>query len=137
MLELKLTLVHVLLFHCFWIGGPSYLFLANFQAVLQQSSTIFYSLASLKFVNSALISNPRIDSKIIILKRILVSISKLRSNSSYSTFNNDWTSNNNSRSNSNSTFNSNSTSNNNSRSNSNSTSNNNSRSNSKSTSNSS
>ena len=41
MLELKLTLVHVLLFLCFWIGGASYLFLANFQAVPQQFSIIF------------------------------------------------------------------------------------------------
>ena len=81
MLELKLIFVHVLLFLCLWIGGASYLFLAIFQAVPQQSSTIFYSLGSLKFVNSALISNLRIDSKIIILKRILMSLSKLRSNS--------------------------------------------------------
>ena len=64
MLGLKLTLVHVLLFLCFWIGGASYLFLANLQAVPQQSSIIYYSLASLKFVNPALIPNPRIDSKI-------------------------------------------------------------------------
>ena len=65
MLELKLTLVHVLLFLCFWIGGASYLFLANLQAVPQQSSIIYYSLASLKFFKPALIPNPRIDSKII------------------------------------------------------------------------
>ena len=64
MLELKLTLVHVLLFLCFWIGGASYLFLANLQAVPQQSCIIYYSLASLKFFNPALIPNPRIDSKI-------------------------------------------------------------------------
>ena len=64
MLELKLTLVHVLLFLCFWIGGASYLFLANLQAVPQQSSIIYYSLASLKFFNPARIPNPRIDSKI-------------------------------------------------------------------------
>ena len=41
MLELKLTLVHVLLFLCFWIGEASYLFLANFQAVPQQFGIIF------------------------------------------------------------------------------------------------
>ena len=83
MLELKLTLVHVLLFLCFWIGGASYLFLANFQADPQRSSIIFYSfsLASPKFVNSALMSTPRIGSKIIILKTILMPLSKLRSNS--------------------------------------------------------
>ena len=33
MLELKLTLVHVLLFLYIWVGGANYLFLANFQAV--------------------------------------------------------------------------------------------------------
>ena len=37
----------------------SFLFLANFQAVPQQSTITFYSLASLKFINSALILNPR------------------------------------------------------------------------------
>ena len=46
MLELELTLVHVLLFLCFWIGKASYLFLANVQAVPQQLGIIFYSLAS-------------------------------------------------------------------------------------------
>ena len=81
MLGLKLTLIHVLLFLCIWIGGASYLFLPNFQVVPQQSGIIFYSLASLKFVNSALISNPRIDSKIIILRTILMQLWKLRSNS--------------------------------------------------------
>ena len=81
LLVMKLTLVHVLLFLCFWIGGASYLFLANFQAVPQQFGVIFYPLASPKFVNSALISNPRVDSKIIILKTLLMSLSKLKSNS--------------------------------------------------------
>ena len=72
MLELKLTVVHVLLFLCFWISRISYLFLAKFQAVPQWSGIIFHSLISLKFLNSALISNPHIDSKIIALKAILM-----------------------------------------------------------------
>ena len=41
MLELKLTLAHVLLFLCFSIDGANYLFLAHFQAVPQRSSIIF------------------------------------------------------------------------------------------------
>ena len=81
MLELKLALAHVILFLCFWIREASSLFLANFQAVPRQSGIIFYSLASLKFVNTALMSNPRIDSKIIIFKTISMSLSKLRLNS--------------------------------------------------------
>ena len=72
MLELKLTLAHVFLFLCFWIGRISYLFLAKFQAVPQWSGIIFYYLVGLKFLNSALISNPDIDSKIIAVKTILM-----------------------------------------------------------------
>ena len=63
---------------CFWIGGGNYLFLADFQAVSQQS-IIVYSFASLKFVNSALTSNPRGLNHH--LKTILRSFSKLKSNS--------------------------------------------------------
>ena len=63
---------------CFWIGGGNYLFLADFQAVSQQS-IIVYSFASLKFANSALTSNPRGLNHH--LKTILRSFSKLKSNS--------------------------------------------------------
>ena len=136
MLELKLALAHVILFLCFWIRGASSLFLANFQAVPRQSGIIFYSLASLKFVNTALMSNHASIQKSSSLRQFRCHFRNwdwIQDQISYSTFNSDSTSNNNLGSNSNSIFNSNSASDNNSTSKSNLTSNNNSRLNSNST----